>query len=1099
MRMRNLVAFILLFFCCVSAMAQHRGDSIDCSDRIGYSWMKGYGNANSEYVSDVAVDNDANIYVTGTFAGTLSVDGQTITSAGSTDFYVMKMTPDGTVVWLKSGGSSAVEQASAIALDANANVYVVGLSNDNTSFDGNVFPSRGSKDGFLLKLNTDGDFQYVRTLGSYLDDNALDVAVDASNNVIVTGFFNTMFQIGPTSFFQNGRGSDDSFLVKFDASGDVLWSMTYASSLQDYGRRIACDASNNVYIAGEFKGTLAFGGNSLQATNDRDVYLAKLNSSGSAQWAVQLGTTGNDSVRSLAVSSAGTIYMAYKQETGNPIVAKYSTSGVDAGTVTFTGSGNVVLNDILCDTYGNVYYAGNFTGSVDFGEGPVTSSGSGSDYFIVRYGSDDAVNMHIYGNQSSQNSLNALALDYANNVVAGGSFSSSITFGSDTETSNGLQDALLIKFERYMTFGIVSELSTNCDASNMGLNVEIVGGEAPYLYYWSNGSHAESLSGVAAGSYTLTVVDNNHCYITNSFTLSAPQPPAISLPAVSTLCPFDTVTLSIDEGMASYEWNTGATESSIRVHDAGTYSVVVTALNSCSASASISITKYPNLDVLPETDYYFCPGEALTINATGFISYYWSNGMSTPTFSTPLEYTFWVRAYNGICYYYDTITTHKYPAPSIELGGDMVYCEGDSVMVTAPDGYVAYSWSNGAEGRSVWVKTEGVLQVEATDANTCKAIDSINIEERETPDVDLGPDTTYCTDGKVIIRSQLSYQNCSFLWSTTETDENVVVTESGSYWLRVTNEYGCSGADTVNVHIIRVAPIGLPDVLDYCDDYVTLAPVNSFESYQWSTGETTATIDVNYSEVFSVTVTDINGCTISDEVYAVKHNIVEPFFGNDTVFCGLESRRLHLNTTYTSYSWNNGSTNPFIDVANPGGYYSVSVTNENGCTASTSMNASFTDNYPEIKKITSGKGLVVVEVEGGVPPYYYSADGKTWQTSNIFDNLPSDFYDIMVQDNNYCIDQMQTFLDASVGIPSFFTPNGDGFNDTWIITGLYMYPDANVSVYDRFGKQVFSSKGAVCEWDGLYGGYKLPSDSYWYVVYLGSDFPALKGSVTIKR
>ena len=156
-------------------------------------------------------------------------------------------------------------------------------------------------------------------------------------------------------------------------------------------------------------------------------------------------------------------------------------------------------------------------------------------------------------------------------------------------------------------------------------------------------------------------------------------------------------------------------------------------------------------------------------------------------------------------------------------------------------------------------------------------------------------------------------------------------------------------------------------------------------------------------------------------------------------------------------------------------------------------------NYPEIKKITSGKGLVVVEVEGGVPPYYYSADGKTWQTSNIFDNLPSDFYDIMVQDNNYCIDQMQTFLDASVGIPSFFTPNNDGFNDTWIITGLYMYPDAKVAVYDRFGKQVFSSKGAVCEWDGIYAGFKLPSDSYWYVVYLGDAYPPFKGSVTIKR
>ena len=92
------------------------------------------------------------------------------------------------------------------------------------------------------------------------------------------------------------------------------------------------------------------------------------------------------------------------------------------------------------------------------------------------------------------------------------------------------------------------------------------------------------------------------------------------------------------------------------------------------------------------------------------------------------------------------------------------------------------------------VKTDGVLQVEATDANTCKAIDSINVGEREVPTVDLGPDSTYCTEGKVIIGSQLSYQNCSFLWSTADTDETIVIMVSGTYWLRVTNEYGCAGS-----------------------------------------------------------------------------------------------------------------------------------------------------------------------------------------------------------------------------------------------------------------------------------------------------------------
>lgn len=1099
MRMKKLLSFILLFICCVAAVAQHRGDSIDCSDRIGYSWMKGYGNSNSEYVSDLAVDNDGNIYATGTFSGTLTIDGQSVVSAGSTDFYVVKMTPDGSVVWLKSGGSSDVEQANAIAVDANANVYVAGLSNDYTSFDGNDFPSRGAKDGFLLKLDSDGNYVYVRTLGSYQDDNALDVAVDGANNVVVTGHFSFALQIGPTAFFQSARGGDDAFLVKFDTSGDVVWSMTYASTSYDYGRRVACDASNNVYIAGEFKGTIAFGGSSLQSANDRDVYVAKLNSAGTAQWALQFGATGNDSVKAMAVNSAGDVYLAYKQVSGNPQVAKCSSAGAISNTISYSGSGTLVIGDILCDTYGNFYVAGNYTGSIDFGEGQETSTGNGSDYFIVRYDSNNAVDMHFYGDQSSQNSINTMALDFANNVVAGGSFTSSITLGSDTETSNGSTDALIIKFERYMSFGQINEISTDCNASNLGLSVDVVGGEAPFSYYWSNGSHAESLSGVSAGSYTLTVVDNNNCYITNSFTLNAPQPPTVTLPTISTLCPFDSVTLSANDGMASYMWNTGSTESSIRVFDPGTYSVVVTAPNSCTASASVTITKYPVLDVLPQTDYYFCPDEELTIDATGFISYYWSNGTSSSTFSTSLEYTYWVRAYNGICYYYDTITTHKYPRPSIELGSDIYFCANDSVQYTAPDGFASYSWSNGAEGRTIWVSQAGILTLEAADANTCKASDSINVEEKAIPNVDLGADSTYCTEGKVVLGTQETYPNCTILWNTNDNDNPIYVTETGTYWMRVTNEYGCSNADTIHINIIQVAPIGFPDVIDYCDDYVTLAPVNSFVSYQWSTGATTATIDVNISEVYSLTVTDVNGCTISDEVSAVKHTIVEPYFGDDTVFCGLDTRRLYLNTTYASYSWSNGSSNPYIDIANPGGYYSVSVTNTSGCTASTSMNASFSDDFPQITNITSGKGLVVVEVEGGVPPYYYSSDGKTWQMSNIFDNLPSDYYDIMVQDNNHCIDQMQTYLDASLGIPSFFTPNNDGFNDTWIVTGLYMYPDANVAIYDRFGKQVFESRGAVCQWDGMYAGRKIASDSYWYVIYLGPDYPAIKGCVTLKR
>ena len=1096
--MNRIFALILLLLGVTVAYAQYAADSIDCGDRVGYSWMKSYGNANVDAVSDLTVDNQGNIYLVGSFSETLSLDEHSVVSAGNTDFYVAKLNPDGSLVWIKSGGSNAVERANAVAVDADGNVYVVGLSNDNTSFDGNAFPSRGAKDGFLLKLDNNGNYQYVRTLGCFNDDNAYDVAVDGSGNVLVTGSFNYALQVGPLSFFQDARGGDDAFLVKFDSDGGILWSMTYAASSHDYGRRLACDNYDNIFLAGEFKGNLSMGGTNMQSTSDLNVFLAKFNSSGGVQWAVQRGASGNDSVKALAVTSAGDVYWAYKQLNANPLVERFASDGTSQGQISFTGGGTLEVADILCDLYGNAYFAGNYLGTINFGSTSATSSGSGSDYFIVRYGADNNVNMSFLGNQASSNLINALALDYANNVVAGGAFNSSFTINDDSETSNGQSDALLIKFERYMSFGRYSVSSVACNANNMNASIVIKGGETPYHYYWSNGSTSASLSGVSAGNYTLTVVDNANCFITTTLTLSPPQAPTFQLPSIPTACPNDTVEISAVGNMADYVWNTGALTQSISAFDAGVYSVTVTDANSCTASASVTLSKYSDIDVLPQDDYYFCPDELLTIEANGFLSYNWSNGMNTSTFVTPLEYTFTVRAYNGICYYYDTFTTHKYPRPSIELGADKSFCYGDSVRVTAPDGFVSYSWSNGVSGRSVWVSNGGVLRVEAADENTCVAVDSIIVNEIAVPKVNLGPDSTYCTDCKVNLESSITYQNCSFLWSTNEISSAIGVNVSGTYWLRVTNEYGCSGYDTIHINVINVPPFGLPDALNFCEDYARLSSSNRYEAYMWNTGESSASIEIYSSGIYSVTVTDVSGCTISDEVNATKHNIIEPFFGNDTVFCGLHSRRLYLNTTYETYTWNNGTANPYIDISTAG-YYSVSVTNASGCTASTSMRASFSDNYPEIIKITSGKGLVIVEVQGGTPPYYYSADGETWQSSNIFDNLPSAFYDIVVQDVNHCTDQMQTYLDASLGIPSFFTPIGDGFNDTWIITGLYMYPDAKVAVYDRFGKQVFSSKGAVCEWDGIYAGFKLPSDSYWYVVYLGDAYPPFKGSVTIKR
>jgi gliding motility-associated-like protein len=94
---------------------------------------------------------------------------------------------------------------------------------------------------------------------------------------------------------------------------------------------------------------------------------------------------------------------------------------------------------------------------------------------------------------------------------------------------------------------------------------------------------------------------------------------------------------------------------------------------------------------------------------------------------------------------------------------------------------------------------------------------------------------------------------------------------------------------------------------------------------------------------------------------------------------------------------------------------------------------------------------------------------------------------------------VDVYLDQSLQIPDFFTPNGDGYNDTWVITGLYHYPGVTVEVFDRYGKKLYQSAGAQFSWNGIYAGLDLPSDTYWYVITLTEGLEPLTGSVTIKR
>ncbi|MDH3217262.1 MAG: hypothetical protein OEN01_13420, partial [Candidatus Krumholzibacteria bacterium] len=216
------------------------------------------------------------------------------------------------------------------------NVVVTGDFQGTVDFGGGNLVSAGSTDIFVAKYDASGAHQWSQRFGSTNSDAGYGVAVDASGNVVVTGEFRGTVDFGGGNLVS--AGSDDIFVAKYDASGAHQWSQRAGSTNLERGYGVAIDASGNVVVTGPFQGTVDFGGGDLVSAGSTDIFVAKYDASGAHQWSQRAGSTGGDIGQGVAV-----------------------------------------------DASGNVVVTGEFQGTVEFGGGDLVSAGS-TDIFVAKFG-----------------------------------------------------------------------------------------------------------------------------------------------------------------------------------------------------------------------------------------------------------------------------------------------------------------------------------------------------------------------------------------------------------------------------------------------------------------------------------------------------------------------------------------------------------------------------------------------------------------------------------------------------------------------------------------------------------------------------------------
>jgi gliding motility-associated-like protein len=476
-----------------------------------------------------------------------------------------------------------------------------------------------------------------------------------------------------------------------------------------------------------------------------------------------------------------------------------------------------------------------------------------------------------------------------------------------------------------------------------GGNVTLTCNPAGASYLWSNGAVTQSITVNTSGTYTVTLTDANGCVGTSQtpvvVTVNALPAPSITASGPTTFCAGDSVILTCNPAGASYLWSTNAVTQSITITTAGNYTVTLTDANGCVGTSSpitVVVNPLPTPTITASGPTAICAGSSVTLtcNPAG-TSYLWSTGAVTQsiTVTTAGNYTVTLTNANGCAATSaaTVVTINPLPTPTISAGGPTSFCIGQNVVLTCNPAGASYLWSTGAVTQSITVTTAGNYTVTLTDANGCVGTSAqTTVSVNPLPVVNLGPDQNICIGTSTTLNAGAG---TVYLWSTGATTPTITISNTGSYWVQVTNGM-CTGSDTVNVTVTTPPIVTLGQDIKLCaGGTVTLDAGIPNNTYLWSTGDITQTTKVGTTGTYWVRVGS-NGCYGYDTVTVGIAALMNFSLGSDTAMCPGDQLVVDAGKGYFGYFWTPGGESTHYIVVTQPGTYVCTVSDSFGCLAS---------------------------------------------------------------------------------------------------------------------------------------------------------------------
>lgn len=711
------------------------------------------------------------------------------------------------------------------------------------------------------------------------------------------------------------------------------------------------------------------------------------------------------------------------------------------------------------------------------------------------------------------------------------------------------------------------------------VTVAIDGGTSPYSVSFDNGvtygSAGVYSSTLAIGSsYNVLIKDSNGCYSPAAFTFTIPGAVVLQTatfnPCVTPGSSTSLVNVSPAGGTGPYQisWDNGSTfgntgNYSSQLGISNSFLVIASDANGCK-SLPLQVNIPDSLYVSATAGTYpggfnvSCKGASdgsITLAVAGgspAYNYQWtgpnsfsSSSMNISSLSEGL-YTVIVTDSNSCS---KTVLVNIFAPDNLQLeatstqynGGYNISCNGlsDGSISSAVSGGSApyeYQWSGPdsftSTNQNISGLVAGVYTITVKDQNGCSTSGSITLQQPDGVKASaiassyngFGVSCYNSDDGSISVETLGGTQPYTYAWTGpngyTSNGQNLGSVKAGTYTAVITDNNNCQ--ITLIKTLTEPEPIVLkgsstPAACGNAVGTIDLVPGGGVTPYQfsWSHGITTEDPGSLAAGIYGVTLTDDNGCTATLSIEVERTDVLTASSSVRNATCNGDADG-HIELTMLSgrepfeYYWSNGNNSEDIGSLQAG-TYSVEVIDYYGC----KLNETFTVGQPDKLVVTAttsvynggynvsthngSDGSIDVTVTGGNQPYQIMWSNGSAEMD--LSNLSPGKYTVTCNAGG-CIESATVELKDPSGLemPSAFSPNGDGANETFFVKGLDAYPDNQIVIVNRWGNEVFSTTNYKNDWTGINGeGKELPDGTYFVILEIKGENLVLKGYVDLRR